>query len=134
MPKPPCVLWVPSGSPGSYERVRARVGIYRMVRALGAGAAVNQVHDAGHERRPLAGEESSHSGELVRAADAADRVLLPDRAQRGLDLAGPAQDRKSTRLNSSHPSTSYAVFCLKKKKNKKYLFLIQKKKKLKDTI
>src|SRR5438876_6114409 len=27
-----------------------------------------------------------------------------------------AQDRKSTRLNSSHPSISYAVFCLKKKK------------------
>src|SRR5690348_18099164 len=27
-------------------------------------------------------------------------------------------DRKSTRLNSSHPSISYAVFCLKKKKNK----------------
>src|SRR5438876_8185193 len=25
------------------------------------------------------------------------------------------KDRKSTRLNSSHPSTSYAVFCLKKK-------------------
>src|SRR5690348_17478319 len=30
--------------------------------------------------------------------------------------AGHAQDRKSTRLNSSHPSISYAVFCLKKKK------------------
>src|SRR5690348_18100324 len=30
-------------------------------------------------------------------------------------------DRKSTRLNSSHPSISYAVFCLKKKKkNEKY--------------
>src|SRR4051794_20625505 len=28
------------------------------------------------------------------------------------------RDRKSTRLNSSHPSISYAVFCLKKKKNK----------------
>src|SRR5438477_4129803 len=28
-------------------------------------------------------------------------------------------DRKSTRLNSSHMSTSYAVFCLKKKKTKK---------------
>src|SRR5690348_17789202 len=27
-----------------------------------------------------------------------------------------ALDRKSTRLNSSHPSISYAVFCLKKKK------------------
>src|SRR5438128_7765718 len=29
------------------------------------------------------------------------------------------EDRKSTRLNSSHGSISYAVFCLKKKKNKK---------------
>src|SRR5207249_9660080 len=29
-------------------------------------------------------------------------------------------DRKSTRLNSSHVSISYAVFCLKKKKKKKY--------------
>src|SRR5438876_76878 len=29
-------------------------------------------------------------------------------------------DRKSTRLNSSHPSISYAVFCLKKKKIYKY--------------
>src|SRR5438067_8831501 len=28
------------------------------------------------------------------------------------------QDRKSTRLNSSHVSISYAVFCLKKKKTK----------------
>src|SRR5689334_24376690 len=30
-----------------------------------------------------------------------------------------SQDRKSTRLNSSHSSISYAVFCLKKKKQKK---------------
>src|SRR5690606_41718441 len=30
-----------------------------------------------------------------------------------------ARDRKSTRLNSSHVKISYAVFCLKKKKNKK---------------
>src|SRR5690348_18108485 len=29
-------------------------------------------------------------------------------------------DRKSTRLNSSHPSISYAVFCLKKKKKTIY--------------
>src|SRR5258707_7279025 len=28
-----------------------------------------------------------------------------------------SQDRKSTRLNSSHANISYAVFCLKKKKN-----------------
>src|SRR5690242_21542899 len=31
----------------------------------------------------------------------------------------PFLDRKSTRLNSSHMSISYAVFCLKKKKKKK---------------
>src|SRR3712207_7316079 len=30
----------------------------------------------------------------------------------------PHQDRKSTRLNSSHANISYAVFCLKKKKNR----------------
>src|SRR5690348_18102215 len=32
------------------------------------------------------------------------------------DLDRRWRDRKSTRLNSSHPSISYAVFCLKKKK------------------
>src|SRR5438876_8601570 len=32
---------------------------------------------------------------------------------------GRRLDRKSTRLNSSHPSISYAVFCLKKKKKHK---------------
>src|SRR2546430_4400556 len=30
----------------------------------------------------------------------------------------PCEDRKSTRLNSSHSQISYAVFCLKKKKTK----------------
>src|SRR5580704_17453121 len=37
----------------------------------------------------------------------------------GLSMDFPVMaDRKSTRLNSSHPSISYAVFCLKKKKKK----------------
>src|SRR5437764_1870581 len=49
----------------------------------------------------------------------------------GLVLANHAnhgrtrQDRKSTRLNSSHRCISYAVFCLKKKKKKK-LVLVHK--------
>src|SRR5690348_17761713 len=34
-------------------------------------------------------------------------------------LTEGTEDRKSTRLNSSHPSISYAVFCLKKKKKNK---------------
>src|SRR2546426_8459053 len=37
----------------------------------------------------------------------------------------PRQDRKSTRLNSSHLVISYAVFCLKKKKNKNTKELVQ---------
>src|SRR2546430_7707257 len=37
---------------------------------------------------------------------------------RGVEEAvGSERDRKSTRLNSSHSQISYAVFCLKKKKN-----------------
>src|SRR5690348_18491395 len=40
------------------------------------------------------------------------------RGRQGRDGRGAVGggDRKSTRLNSSHPSISYAVFCLKKKK------------------
>src|SRR3989442_11785587 len=54
----------------------------------------------------------------------AERVLdSPDEPGPGIhDLAGPVaprgEDRKSTRLNSSHVRISYAVFCLKKKKKK----------------
>src|SRR5690625_6306556 len=57
---------------------------------------------------------------VVTAAGIADHTLVPeiepvaDRGRRGLDLG----DRKSTRLNSSHVAISYAVFCLKKKKNR----------------
>src|SRR5438876_5268567 len=39
---------------------------------------------------------------------------IVQRAYQSLSRLG--RDRKSTRLNSSHPSISYAVFCLKKKK------------------
>src|SRR3712207_8340439 len=42
-----------------------------------------------------------------------ERVALAYAAEHGLPLA---VDRKSTRLNSSHANISYAVFCLKKKK------------------
>src|SRR5207249_7900875 len=44
-------------------------------------------------------------------------VIPPSSLIRFLDP--PPLDRKSTRLNSSHVSISYAVFCLKKKKKKK---------------
>src|SRR5689334_24642396 len=43
--------------------------------------------------------------------------LAEDHRELG-DHPGRREDRKSTRLNSSHSSISYAVFCLKKKKKK----------------
>src|SRR5688572_32553599 len=49
------------------------------------------------------------------------------RFTRKLGIVDPeAEDRKSTRLNSSHSQISYAVFCLKKKKNKKNKKIIDK--------
>src|SRR3712207_7004726 len=44
---------------------------------------------------------------------------LAVRLQRGAVRTDREQDRKSTRLNSSHANISYAVFCLKKKNPKK---------------
>src|SRR5947208_10319320 len=44
---------------------------------------------------------------------------LQDEYALALHIAHLNQDRKSTRLNSSHQIISYAVFCLKKKKKKK---------------
>src|SRR5688572_31166237 len=65
-------------------------------------------HQDGVEGRALAGAEDEQAG---------DHSNDEDRRK--------VEDRKSTRLNSSHSQISYAVFCLKKKKNKK----IKKKKK-----
>src|SRR5258708_28209061 len=39
--------------------------------------------------------------------------------EQAIRVASENEDRKSTRLNSSHQIISYAVFCLKKKKNTK---------------
>src|SRR5437764_7935811 len=50
------------------------------------------------------------------ASAASERHLGAARRRCG---AGQREDRKSTRLNSSHRCISYAVFCLKKKKKKK---------------
>src|SRR3712207_8304811 len=49
--------------------------------------------------------------------------LLGEPASRRSAVLSIGQDRKSTRLNSSHANISYAVFCLKKKKNSTYMFL-----------
>src|SRR3712207_6929270 len=58
------------------------------------------------------------AGAVGQAQVEQDHVGAPQAQQQGDAERGllPAQDRKSTRLNSSHANISYAVFCLKKKK------------------
>src|SRR5699024_11451329 len=57
-------------------------------------------------------------------------IVTPDSRATILEKHFGIRDRKSTRLNSSHVSISYAVFCLKKKKKKKPISqLINKKSK-----
>src|SRR2546426_3797854 len=69
--------------------------------------------------RSLLGIPMSVVGALITLAD---QVLYPFYAAAprvfGLPPLADQQDRKSTRLNSSHLVISYAVFCLKKKKSR----------------
>src|SRR3712207_6942728 len=79
---------------------------------------------SGDERR--AGEGRARDGEadvperLDRDDEREREVREREQRERGRQHevvgAAAAEDRKSTRLNSSHANISYAVFCLKKKK------------------
>src|SRR3712207_8176633 len=68
----------------------------------------DEPQDDGHDRADeLAGDVDDVEGQRPRHADQPD--------DHDLRQAQDAEDRKSTRLNSSHANNSYAVFCLKKK-------------------
>src|SRR5690242_21462276 len=79
-----------------------------------------------------AGTQVAHELEktLIRHTGTAQGICGARRITRALSKASEAlsgggdlqaeADRKSTRLNSSHMSISYAVFCLKKKNNNKH--------------
>src|SRR5690349_22429211 len=79
------------------RNLRRRGGAQPRARRLGSN------RQRGWRRRTPAGRRDRRDTELALG-------LLRQRADR---------DRKSTRLNSSHVEISYAVFCLKKKKNTK---------------
>src|SRR6266540_2556994 len=67
-------------------------------------------HPRRHHPHPLPDDPVARRGPPGRRGRAAD-PLQPRHGP-------PGADRKSTRLNSSHITISYAVFCLKKKKKK----------------
>src|SRR5438477_9656404 len=77
-----------------------------------SGVRGDPVPERGGEHRRLRGEgEASPPGELDLGRGHRRRQRLRRRER----PARARRDRKSTRLNSSHMSISYAVFCLKKK-------------------
>src|SRR6266568_7795552 len=81
---------------------------------------------------------SLHDALPISPSPPATRIFPPDawmatsrHSPSNLAARWPRRDRKSTRLNSSHSSISYAVFCLKKKTLNNYIFHPLKKKKTK---
>src|SRR5688572_32699068 len=82
----------------------------------------------GLTRSSSARVERRQTGGAHRPRRAARVDVIASNASATIDAtvaARAVQDRKSTRLNSSHSQISYAVFCLKKKK--KYTNIVQKK-------
>src|SRR3712207_8054758 len=71
------------------------------------------------EHLPGPHQRAGHLGGADPQVLGAVRLVRQRRGELRDDLLD-AEDRKSTRLNSSHANISYAVFCLKKKKKQKY--------------
>src|SRR5262245_63281154 len=110
-------------------RGRAR----RAPRARSDSSSARSAGGGGSRRRSLGSvfdrlEELSGAWRVLHGPVGDDR--RPGLGDDLLQLAprvGVARDRKSTRLNSSHLGISYAVFCLKKKKQKNRLAHMQNK-------
>src|SRR5256886_7534683 len=102
------------------EIKRARSGLFSLLTR-----DLSKVHAHSLRNADVSLQERSYPVVIMRAGASAEvwnySTLAEDLASRGYVVVGfdaPYRDRKSTRLNSSHSQISYAVFCLKKKKNK----------------
>src|SRR5690606_39446437 len=89
---------------------------------LAEGILKHKVNEAGlNWKVESAGTNSYHIGEpphkLSQKVAKLNGVDICDQRARRFKPADLEEDRKSTRLNSSHVKISYAVFCLKKKNN-----------------
>src|SRR5262245_65044479 len=109
-----------SGSTRLYETAGDSAALEAISRCLAAAAAATEA-SGGRVIKTIGDEVMSIFPEPDAAASAAADMqtridTLPEVAGTKLGVRiGFHQDRKSTRLNSSHLGISYAVFCLKKK-------------------
>src|SRR5699024_12513393 len=85
-----------------------------LFRSRATGQPQASCHPLPEEGSPLSSDAPTPG-----AAEMTPVPAPPERTGADTAAAGPviSADRKSTRLNSSHVSISYAVFCLKKKKH-----------------
>src|SRR5439155_6242316 len=95
------------------------VQLARAIRArdFAFGKVHTQLDQFGDSRRSFL-DDGANNGFFAQTRPSLERVAHVQRIR----------DRKSTRLNSSHVAISYAVFCLKKKKNRYKIFQIDKEK------
>src|SRR5690606_41538456 len=112
------------------HRQRYRVATVRVLRSILNAPATTELYTLSlHDALPiyLQGYDSAERARLVaRLGWHGGAYLLPEQ-QIGASvehLHFYEADRKSTRLNSSHVKNSYAVFCLKKKRQLEYIGLI----------
>src|SRR3712207_7368318 len=90
-----------------YTTLFRSVGVVRQARGADdpAAAGLRTVEDLGGQPRLADPRLADHEEGVRRVGPALHRAPRTEQ---------PVQDRKSTRLNSSHANISYAVFCLKK--------------------
>src|SRR5699024_12034152 len=107
---------VSSHSPGLGFRRGAEVEERVDVLARDPGAGVGD----GDDELPVGGDEVRPYVFLLRVRDRVEGIVekVPCDGDEVAGVESFGRDRKSTRLNSSHVSISYAVFCLKEKKSR----------------
>src|SRR5437868_12701782 len=90
----------------------------KVLQRLGSGGILNSVSSVVSQDPEILGGEPVFTGTRVPVKSLFDHLEAGDSIEEFLKgfPSNSSIDRKSTRLNSSHVSISYAVFCLKKKK------------------
>src|SRR3712207_8713970 len=87
-----------------------------LFRSLLAATLFGSLYFMGAKIEALGTRAEEHADRLGSRIDSLGRLVDERWEGQGRWMQASLEDRKSTRLNSSHANISYAVFCLKKKK------------------